>query len=82
MMLNLGILVMTCLPMVRIIWRSMWTQATCSVLVRGRKGLRETETHLVIRELRHDTLQGGLPAQSRGDVADIFRDVGPAPAYW
>ena len=26
---NLGILVMTCRPMVRIICRSMWTQATC-----------------------------------------------------
>ena len=43
--------------------------------------MRDTETHLVIRELRHDALQGGFPAESRGDVADIFRDVGPSPAY-
>ena len=38
--------------------------------------------HLVVRQLRHHTLQGGLPAQGRRDVADVLRDVGTSPAYW
>ena len=50
----------------------------------GEGGQREagTETHLVVGQLRHHTLQRGLPAQSRRDVADILGDVRAAPAHW
>lgn len=39
---------------------------------------RRDWTDLVIRELRHHTLESGLPAESHGHVADVLGDAGAA----